>query len=191
MSWDSPPIFLKRRPAGAPAIAYRVFRPGKPASVSVLMAHGYFENMKRYREVIERWNAQGILVAIYDLRGHGLSGGSRGCISRFEEYIDDEESMLAELATDDAWKALAPPMLFGHSLGGLISIHTAFEPPTRSAGSRCRRLTSRSCKRYRRSSSSSASSSRVWCLRYRWPATSPGTTARTTPPSAKRTIAIP
>jgi len=134
MSWDSPPLFLKRRPAGAPAIAYRVFRPKTPSSVSVLMTHGYFENMKRYREVIERWNAQGILVAIYDLRGHGLSGGSRGGISRFEEYIDDEQSLLAELATDDAWKALAPPMLFGHSLGGLISIHTALRTPDKIGG---------------------------------------------------------
>ena len=49
--------------------------------------------------------------------------------------------MLAELETDDAWKALAPPILFGHSSGGLISIHTALRgAQTASAGSRSRRL---------------------------------------------------
>ena len=45
-----------------------------------------------------------------------------------------QQSLLAELATDDAWKALAPPMLFGHSLGGLISIHTALRTPDRIGG---------------------------------------------------------
>jgi len=134
MSWDSPPLVLKRRAAGAPAIAYRILRPQGPAAVSVLMAHGYFENMKRYREVIDRWNAQGILVAIYDLRGHGLSEGPRGYISRFEEYIDDAQDVLGELASDDGWKALTPPMLFGHSLGGLISIHTALRAPDKIGG---------------------------------------------------------
>jgi alpha-beta hydrolase superfamily lysophospholipase len=96
-----------------------------PPAVSVLLTHGYFENMKRYREVIERWNAQGILVAAYDLRGHGLSEGERGYVSRFDEYVDDAFALLAEVGRDDVWRSLAPPMLFGHSLGGLISIHTA------------------------------------------------------------------
>src|SRR4051794_5309962 len=70
MSWDSAPLLSKRR-SGAPSMAYRVFRPEKPARVAVLMSTGYFENMARYREVIQRWNQRGILAAIYDLRGHG------------------------------------------------------------------------------------------------------------------------
>jgi alpha-beta hydrolase superfamily lysophospholipase len=131
MSWDSPPLWLRR--PGAPAIAYRIFRPNT-ASVAVLMTHGYFENMKRYREVIERWTEHGILVAIYDLRGHGLSEGARGYISRFDEYLDDTRDLLTELSKDDAWKALAPPMLFGHSLGGLISIHTVLRNSDRIGG---------------------------------------------------------
>jgi alpha-beta hydrolase superfamily lysophospholipase len=134
MSWDSPPLVLKRRAADAPALAYRIFRPKTAAKVAVLMAHGYFENMKRYREVIERWNAQGILVAIYDLRGHGASEGARGYISRFDEYLQDSLDMLGELSEDDAWKILAPPMLFGHSLGGLISIHTALRASDKIGG---------------------------------------------------------
>jgi lysophospholipase len=131
MSWDSPPLFLRR--PGAPAIAYRIFRPQTPV-VSVLMSYGYFENMKRYREVIERWNARGILVAIYDHRGHGLSEGARGYISRFDEYLDDTSDLLTELSKDESWKSLTPPMLFGHSMGGLVSIHIALRAGDRIGG---------------------------------------------------------
>ena len=124
MSWDRPPLFLPGRMNAAPAIAYRVFLPDEPKMLAVL-TFGYFENMKRYREVIERWTARGIAVAAYDLRGHGLSEGRRGFISRFSDYIDDLQALLATLDKDAALRKLGPPVLFGHSLGGLISIHGA------------------------------------------------------------------
>jgi alpha-beta hydrolase superfamily lysophospholipase len=109
----------------APAIAYRVFLPASEAKTLVVVTFGYFENMKRYREVIERWNARGLAVAIYDLRGHGVSEGRRGFITRFADYIDDLQALLTELDQNPALAALGPPVLFGHSLGGLISIHGA------------------------------------------------------------------
>ena len=124
MSWDRPPLFLQGRVNAAPAIAYRVFVPAEPKILAVI-TFGYFENMKRYREVIERWNARGIAVATYDLRGHGLSEGRRGFISRFTDYTDDLQALLTELDKDDVLRKLGPPVLFGHSLGGLISIHGA------------------------------------------------------------------
>jgi lysophospholipase len=134
MSWDEPPLMLKRRTAGTPAIAYRIFRPKEPAKVAVLMTFGYFENMKRYREVIEAWNDRGLLVAIYDLRGHGLSEGGRGQILQFDDYVDDAVDLMSELDKDEGFQKLRPPVLFGHSLGGLISIHTAFRVPDKMAG---------------------------------------------------------
>jgi alpha-beta hydrolase superfamily lysophospholipase len=134
MSWDAPPLMLKRRDAGAPAIAYRVFRPKDGARVAVIMSFGYFENMKRYREVIDRWIARGLLVAIYDLRGHGLSEGLRGRILGFDEYVDDLFELMIELEKDDGFRRLHPPVLFGHSLGGLVSIHAALRASDRVAG---------------------------------------------------------
>jgi alpha-beta hydrolase superfamily lysophospholipase len=109
----------------APAIAYRVFLPPTEPKTLVVVTFGYFENMKRYREVIARWTARGLAVAIYDLRGHGLSEGRRGFISRFSEYTDDLQALLAILEKNAALRKLGPPVLFGHSLGGLISIHGA------------------------------------------------------------------
>src|SRR6185295_11156346 len=73
-------------------------------------------------------------AAIYDLRGHGLSEGGRGQVTRFDEYVDDALHLLDELDRDDGCKRLRPPVLFGHSLGGLISIHTALRAQDRLAG---------------------------------------------------------
>src|SRR5688572_24720694 len=108
MSWESPPLLLQGRTNAQPAIAYRVFRPAD-AKTRVVMTFGYFENMKRYREVIDRWTARGIAVAIYDLRGHGVSEGRRGFIARFAEYVDDLEALLTELDQDESLRKLGPP----------------------------------------------------------------------------------
>src|SRR5579859_7213902 len=134
MSWDDAPLMLSRRAAGAPRIAYRVLRPKEGAKVAVVMTFGYFENMTRYREVIERWNARGILVAIYDTRGHGLSEGARGRIMSFDDYVGDELELIDALEKDDGFRRLGPPVLFGHSLGGLITIHVALRAQDRFSG---------------------------------------------------------
>lgn len=134
MSWDAPPLMLKRRTAGAPALAYRIFRPKEAAKVAVLVSYGYFENMSRYRELVEKWNARGIVVTVYDMRGHGLSEGARGRVLKFEEYVDDVFELMGEIERDDGVRRLGPPILFGHSFGGLVSIHAALRAPDRIAG---------------------------------------------------------
>jgi lysophospholipase len=134
MSWDDPPLVLSRRAAAAPRIAYRVFRPKDAAKVAVLMSYGYFENMARYREVIERWNALGILAAIYDYRGHGLSEGARGRIMSWDDYVGDTLELLDTLGKDDAFRRLGPPVMFGHSMGGLVTIHVALRAQERISG---------------------------------------------------------
>jgi lysophospholipase len=125
---------LKRRTARAPAIAYRLFRPKEPAKVAVLASHGYFDHMGRYREVVEHWNARGIFVAVFDARGHGMSEGERGRILKFEEYVDDLFELLGEIEKDDAFRRLGTPVLFGHSMGALVSIHAALRAQDRFAG---------------------------------------------------------
>jgi alpha-beta hydrolase superfamily lysophospholipase len=132
MSWDSP--YLRVVQTGAPAIAYRIFSPQRAAKAAVLLTHGYFENMQRYREVIARWNELDLLVATYDLRGHGLSEGRRGYIDRFDDYVDDALAVLEHLKRHPAWAEMQPPALFGHSLGGLIAIHVALRAADGLAG---------------------------------------------------------
>jgi lysophospholipase len=55
-------------------------------------------------------------------------------VLRFEEYVDDLLELMGELEQDDAIRRLGPPVLFGHSFGGLVSIHAAQRVPDRIAG---------------------------------------------------------
>src|SRR3954454_20965772 len=129
MTWASGPKFLDRRGTNSPTIAYRLLRPKGEIKLAVLLTHGYGEHSGRYQEVVSRWNEQGILVAAYDLRGHGLSQGKRGHVDSFSEYVTDALDLVTVLENEPDWAGAAPPVLFGHSLGGLVSVHVALEAP--------------------------------------------------------------
>jgi lysophospholipase len=124
---------LRTRKGGSPSIAYQIVRAASPR-VAVLLNHGYAEYGYRYREAVEHWTERGILVAAYDMRGHGHSEGARGHIDRFTDYVDDVLLLLDTLANDAEWQGLAPPILFGHSMGGLVAIHVALAAPERFGG---------------------------------------------------------
>ncbi|WP_190823551.1 alpha/beta hydrolase [Saccharopolyspora pogona] len=90
----------------------------QPAGVVVLV-HGVHEHSGRYRHVAERLNAAGYAVYAVDHPGHGRSPGTRGNIG----------SMAAAVAGVDLLARLAgqrhedvPLFVYGHSLGGLISL---------------------------------------------------------------------
>ena len=85
---------------------------------AVVLVHGYAEHRGRYRYVVERLNEAGISCYLFDLRGHGESGGRRGHVDRFELYLDD----LSMIVTRAGGSTAAPLFLFGHSLGGLIAL---------------------------------------------------------------------
>ena len=114
---------------GAPAISYSLHRPSGAVAGAVLLTHGYAEHAGRYDEVVDALVARSLLVARYDLRGHGHSEGPRGHVDRFSEYIEDATALLGQLRKDAAFRDAGAPVLLGHSLGGLISFHLALSDP--------------------------------------------------------------
>ncbi len=87
----------------------------------VVIMHGLGEHCGRYAHVARFFNVLGFTVRTYDHRGHGKSGGSRG-------DVPDDEAMLrdARFVINDFTKQLhAPPLLFGHSMGGLFAARFA------------------------------------------------------------------
>ena len=83
---------------------------------AVLLVHGIAEHSGRYEHVGSALASRGFDTLAFDLRGHGESGGRRGHVDTFDDFLDDVEELLAERA------ALGVPVvLFGHSLGGLIA----------------------------------------------------------------------
>lgn len=83
----------------------------------VVIVHGYAEHGKRYHEFAAYLNNLGIDVLSYDQRGHGMTGGLKAFIARFEYLLDDLNVVLNQAKSDDL-----PLFLFGHSMGGLVAV---------------------------------------------------------------------
>ena len=105
------------------ALAARHHLPPSPRARVVLL-HGYAEHAGRYAEVLAGLTGAGYECHTLDLRGHGRSEGVRGHVLRFEEYLEDVDLFLESLPG-----TALPRFLFGHSLGGLISLSYVLRRP--------------------------------------------------------------
>lgn len=86
---------------------------------AMLIVHGLAEHCGRYEHVGSQLAGAGIDTHAFDLRGFGGSGGQRASIERWSQLHDDLEERLVGV------RSIAPSrplVLFGHSLGGLISL---------------------------------------------------------------------
>ena len=84
----------------------------------MLLVHGLAEHSGRYERTGGLLAEAGIDVTAFDLRGHGGSGGRRGDVEDWTDYLDDIADRLAAVRTEADGR---PVVLFAHSYGGLIS----------------------------------------------------------------------
>lgn len=83
----------------------------------LIVTHGLGEHLGRHQFILKLF-AQNFNIAIYDLRGHGRSGGKRATVDDFREYSRDLESVVLYLKKEFS---MVDHALFGHSMGGLIT----------------------------------------------------------------------
>jgi alpha-beta hydrolase superfamily lysophospholipase len=107
-------------------IFYRQYR-AESERARMVIAHGLGEHSGRYGNVIERVLPKGISVWVPDHRGHGQSGGKRGHVLNFVQYLTDLR-LTVELAKKDMPGEM-PCFLLGHSMGGLIALYFAQHYP--------------------------------------------------------------
>ncbi len=107
-------------------IFYRQYQ-ADPERARMVIAHGVGEHSGRYGNVIERVIPKGISVWVPDHRGHGQSGGKRGHVLNFVQYLTDLR-LTVELAKKDMPDGM-PCFLLGHSMGGLIALYFAQRNP--------------------------------------------------------------
>lgn len=93
--------------------------PEKDPKAVVCLVHGLGEHIGRYEHVGAAFAEAGYAMLGFDLRGHGKSGGPRGHTPSAEAYYKDIDSFLAEAAKR---YPSAPRFIYGHSLGGLLSL---------------------------------------------------------------------
>lgn len=95
---------------------YSEFIPNSKSGV--IIVHGLAEHKGRYDEFMDKLLENNISVFAIDLRGHGESLGKRGDITRFASYVKDLYLFISDIKERHPELKL---ILFGHSLGGLIS----------------------------------------------------------------------
>ena len=91
------------------------------ARAMVLIVHGLGEHAWRYDRLANELNAHGFAVRAYDHRGHGSSGGKRGCLPAADTLLKDLADVIED--TRAAWcrRWKTPLVVLGHSMGGLVS----------------------------------------------------------------------
>ncbi len=107
-------------------IFYRQYQ-AESERARMVLSHGVGEHSGRYGNVIERVLPKGFSVWAIDHRGHGQSGGKRGHVLNFVQYLTDLR-LTVELAKKDMPGEM-PCFLLGHSMGGLIALDFAQHYP--------------------------------------------------------------
>ena len=109
-SYDGTPLFVTDSLIGSASSAG-----------GIVLMHGLGEHSGRYLRVVQFLNACGWSVRAFDHRGHGRSGGARGDVPASDAILRD-----AKILIDDFTQQIgSPPLLFGHSMGGLFAARFA------------------------------------------------------------------
>ncbi|MBK6730466.1 MAG: alpha/beta hydrolase [Bacteroidetes bacterium] len=82
--------------------------------------HGQSDHSGRYNHVADFLSAHHYAVMNIDLPGHGKSGGRRGHIDTFQDYIEAADMLVEALQNRHPGK---PVYLYGHSMGGNIVLN--------------------------------------------------------------------
>lgn len=98
------------------------WKPDDPARAVVVLIHGVGEHIGRYEHVARMFTDNHYAMIGADLVGHGNSGGQRGHIDAYDEYLDIIDRLLDE--AESRYPNL-PRFLYGHSLGSNLGLYYA------------------------------------------------------------------
>ena len=102
----------------------RGWEPDTDPKALIGLVHGLGEHTGRYAHVGKVMTDAGYAMAGFDLRGHGKTGGARGHSSSLNVYMQDIRQFFDLLA--QRYPELSR-FLYGHSLGGLLSLSYAIQ----------------------------------------------------------------
>lgn len=105
---------------------YRVGPAPEDASATVVVAHGFGEDARCQRLLVDALADDGVDVVAYDARGHGHTDAPDAGYAPADR-VADLVGVLDALALDD-------PVLYGHSMGGSTVAKAAADHPERISG---------------------------------------------------------
>lgn len=98
--------------------------PAESPKGTVIIVHGFTENVEKYLEIIHALHKAGYTVGMHDARGHGRSFREPGVdsvtgdthVEHFDDYVEDLEVLM-----ETAYKDLpSPRFMLCHSMGGAV-----------------------------------------------------------------------
>lgn len=101
---------------GGLSLVAQLYRPLRPAYGTAILVHGYMDHAGLYRHLIDYLLRHNWRVLIYDLPGHGLSGGSALSIDHFSSYAGQLSALLEHHRDGLA----GPWVMIGQSTGAAI-----------------------------------------------------------------------
>lgn len=107
-------------------IFYQTWMGASPRA-TVVITHGLAEHSECYNSLAQQLVNDQYDVWAWDLRGHGRSDGRRGFAGDFSYYMRDYEALLAFMQSQKDLPVQSSLRLFGHSMGGLITLRTVLE----------------------------------------------------------------
>ena len=128
----APESFTLDRPDGLRlhGLAWQPAGTAASAARTVVLVHGLGEHVGRYAALGDWLAERGWTLRGHDHRGHGRSPGRRGTLTSSHDLVDDLAAAIDALGAT----APSPPLLLGHSLGGLVAVTYALRHPARIAG---------------------------------------------------------
>ena len=100
-------------------LAYRAW-PAPDAKITFAVLHGHGEHGGRYERFASGMAAYNMATSAVDLRGHGESGGQRGHVDSWSQWIDDAAEFVSHVERESTGEVVP----LGHSLGGVVLLST-------------------------------------------------------------------
>ncbi len=100
------------------------WEPDAQPKAVIALVHGLGEHTGRYAHVGKALTDAGYVLVGFDIRGHGKSGGARGHFSSLDVVMQDIRQFFQFVSQR---YPNVPQFLYGHSLGGLLSLTYAVQ----------------------------------------------------------------
>ncbi|MDK2979955.1 MAG: hypothetical protein PWQ55_302 [Chloroflexota bacterium] len=103
-----------------PELFLRVWEPEKAIKGILVLVHGLGEHSGRYStDFAQIYTDMGLAILAPDLPGHGKTPGQRGHIPHTAQFLDYLDTLVAQAR--ERYPDL-PLFIYGHSMGGLITL---------------------------------------------------------------------
>lgn len=107
-------------------IFWQRVRPAGRRRAVLAFVHGHMEHSGKYLHFGRAMARRGYAWYGLDRRGHGRSGGQRGHVDRFVQYLEEVEDFLNQVRSQEPRALL---FLIGHSVGGMIALMYGLQHP--------------------------------------------------------------